>query len=308
MKKLRLGTRGSNLALWQASHVAKLLKTYADIDVEIAIIKTKGDKILDVALSKIGDKGLFTKEIEYQLLDNKIDIAVHSMKDLPSVITEGLTIGAVLERENASDVLIAKDNLTIDKLPTDAKIGTSSLRRIAQLNLFRPDIHTVDIRGNIETRIKRMAEQDLDGIILAYAGVKRLNLNNLISEVIDNDILLPAVGQGAIAIEVREHDKETQEIINLINHEATFLATKAERAFLRKLEGGCQVPIAAHAIISNEELNLQGLVASLDGKTVYKSSIVGNMNQAEKLGVNLAGDLIDQGAFDILQNIKGLGD
>lgn len=308
MKKLRLGTRGSNLALWQASYVAELLKAKSNLEVEIVVIKTKGDKILDVALSKIGDKGLFTKEIENQLLDYEIDIAVHSLKDLPSVITEGLTIGAVLNRENPNDVLIAKDGLTIDELPSRAKIGTSSLRRIAQLKAYRPDIITVDIRGNIETRIRKMQEEGLDGIILAYSGVKRLNLDHLISEVIDNGVLLPAVGQGAIAIEIRENDSQIEEVMALINDEETYLTTKAERAFLRTLEGGCQVPIAAYAYLEEDKLNISGLVASLDGKVVYKSSLVGNENVAEQLGVDLAKELIDLGALDILHKIKGLGD
>lgn len=308
MKKLKLGTRGSNLALWQAFYVAELLKAKSNLEVEIVVIKTKGDKILDVALSKIGDKGLFTKEIENQLLDYEIDIAVHSLKDLPSVITEGLTIGAVLNRENPNDVLIAKDGLTIDELPSRAKIGTSSLRRIAQLKAYRPDIITVDIRGNIETRIRKMQEEGLDGIILAYSGVKRLNLDHLISEVIDNEVLLPAVGQGAIAIEIRENDSQIEEVMALINDEETYLTTKAERAFLRTLEGGCQVPIAAYAYLEEDKLNISGLVASLDGKVVYKSSLVGNENVAEQLGVDLAKELIDLGALDILHKIKGLGD
>ena len=308
MKKLKLGTRGSNLALWQAFYVAELLKAKSNLEVEIVVIKTKGDKILDVALSKIGDKGLFTKEIENQLLDYEIDIAVHSLKDLPSVITEGLTIGAVLNRENPNDVLIAKDGLTIDELPSGAKIGTSSLRRIAQLKAYRPDIITVDIRGNIETRIRKMQKEGLDGIILAYSGVKRLNLDHLISEVIDNGVLLPAVGQGAIAIEIRKNDSQIEEVMALINDEETYLTTKAERAFLRTLEGGCQVPIAAYAYIRENKLNISGLVASLDGKVVYKSSLVGNENVAEQLGVDLAKELIDLGALDILHKIKGLGD
>lgn len=308
MKKLRLGTRGSNLALWQAKHVAKLIYELTSVEVEIVVIKTKGDKILDVALSKIGDKGLFTKEIENQLLLGEIDIAVHSMKDLPSEITPGLTIGAVLERENPQDILIAKDNLTINDLPSGSTIGTSSLRRIAQIKALRPDINTVDIRGNVETRIRRMEEIDLDGIILAYAGVKRLELDKYISEVIDKDKILPAVGQGAIAIEVRENDSKTMDIINHINHTPTALATTAERAFLRKLEGGCQVPIAAFAEVDNNQLYLQGLVASLDGNEVYKSSIVGDGSQAKELGISLAQELIDKGALGILQDIKKLGD
>lgn len=308
MKKLRLGTRGSNLALWQAKYVASQIEKLANIEVEIITIKTKGDKILDVALSKIGDKGLFTKEIENQLLLGEVDIAVHSMKDLPSEITPGLIIGAVLERENPQDILIGKNNTTLDNLLPGSRVGTSSLRRIAQIKSIRPDIITVDIRGNIETRIRRMQEQDLDGIILAYAGVKRLELDSYISEVITNDKILPAVGQGAIAVEVRQDDLETINILNHINHTPTLLATTAERSFLRTLEGGCQVPIAAYATIFDNQLHLQGLVASLDGKEIYKSSITGDMNKAKELGVLLAQELIDKGALKVLQDIKELGD
>ncbi|HZJ85467.1 MAG TPA: hydroxymethylbilane synthase [Syntrophomonadaceae bacterium] len=308
MKKLKIGTRGSNLALWQAQYVATQIKLHTDIEVEIIIIKTKGDKILDVALSKIGDKGLFTKEIEIKLLEKEIDLAVHSMKDLPSVLTDGLMIGAVLEREDPRDVFISKDNLTIENLPLGAKIGTSSLRRIAQVKAFRSDIVTVDIRGNVETRIRKMQEEKLDGIILAFAGVKRLNLEHLITQIIDDNIILPAVGQGAIAVEVRQNDLETLEILASINHQATALATTAERAFLRELEGGCQVPIAAYSFLAGEKLNLQGLVASLDGQTVYRSSMVGGMSAAGNLGVSLAQELIAQGALDILDEIKKLGD
>lgn len=308
MKKLRLGTRGSTLALWQANRVAELIKELAGVEVEIVIIKTKGDKILDVALSKIGDKGLFTKEIENQLLMGEIDIAVHSMKDLPSEITPGLIIGAVLEREIPQDVLITRDNLTLDKLPQGAVIGTSSLRRIAQIKALRPDIKTVDLRGNVDTRIRKMQELELDGIILAYAGVKRLGLDNYITEIVDSEKILPAVGQGAIAVEVRENDNETMEIISCINHVPTALATTAERAFLRTLEGGCQVPIAALARIENDQLCLQGLIASLDGDKVYKSSLKGDAKEAQNLGISLARKLIDQGAFSILEDIKKLGD
>ncbi len=308
MGKLKIGTRGSNLALWQAQYLATQIKLHTDTQVEIIIIKTKGDKILDVALSKIGDKGLFTKEIEIKLLEKEIDIAVHSMKDLPSVLTDGLMIGAVLKREDPRDVFISQDNLAIGDLPLGAKIGTSSLRRIAQVKAFRPDIVTVDIRGNVETRIRKMREEDLDGIILAYAGVKRLNLEDLITQIIDDNIILPAVGQGAIAVEVRQDDLETLEILAAINHQPTALATTAERAFLRELEGGCQVPIAAYSFLAGEKLNLQGLVASLDGQRVYKSSMIGDMSTASQLGVSLARELIAQGALDILDEIKKLGD
>lgn len=308
MKKLRLGTRGSKLALWQAEHVADLIKAKANIEVEIVIIKTKGDKILDVALSKIGDKGLFTKELEDQLLSGGIDMAVHSLKDLPTLITPRLIIGAVLAREKPQDVLIAKDKMTLAMLPLGAKIGTSSLRRAAQIKALRPDIITQDIRGNVETRIKKMQEQGLDGIILAYAGVKRLGLEAYISDIIANDIILPAVGQGAIAVEARSDDSNTLAILNHINHDFTATATTAERAFLRELEGGCQVPIAALARVEGQQLFIEGLVASLDGEKVYKATLQGELEEAEELGVLLAKELIARGALTILKDIRELGE
>ncbi len=308
MKKLRLGTRGSKLALWQAEYVAEQIKATTNIEVEIITIKTKGDKILDVALSKIGDKGLFTKEIENQLLVNEVDIAVHSMKDLPSELSAGLIIGAVLPRENPQDVLITPDHITLAKLPAGARIGTSSLRRIAQIKALRPDIIMVDIRGNVETRIRKMQEQGLDGLILAYAGVKRLGLDDHISDIIGHDKIMPAVGQGAIAVEARQDDAETLAVLNRINHNPTAWATLAERAFLRELEGGCQVPIAAHATIDKNQLYLEGLVASLDGQEVYKSSIKGGAEEAKQLGILLAKELINKGALNILKDIRELGD
>ncbi len=308
MKKLRLGTRGSKLALWQAEYVAQLINAATGIKVEIITIKTKGDKILDVALSKIGDKGLFTKEIETELLDGAIDIAVHSMKDLPTIIPAGLVIGAVLAREKPQDVLITQDKVTLEELPPGSRIGTSSLRRIAQIKAFRPDLITVDIRGNVETRIRKMPELDLDGIILAYAGVKRLGLDAYITDFISEKIIMPAVGQGAIAVEARFDDKETLAILEKINHQPTASATLAERAFLKELEGGCQVPIAAYATVKDYEITIEGLVASLDGKEVHKASLKGIPEKAEELGVLLAKELIDQGVISILEDIRKLGD
>lgn len=308
MKKLRLGTRGSKLALWQAEYVAQLINAATGIKVEIITIKTKGDKILDVALSKIGDKGLFTKEIETELLDGAIDIAIHSMKDLPTIIPAGLVIGAVLAREKPQDVLITQDKVTLEELPPGSRIGTSSLRRIAQIKAFRPDLITVDIRGNVETRIRKMPELDLDGIILAYAGVKRLGLDEYITDFISEKIIMPAVGQGAIAVEARFDDKETLAILEKINHQPTASATLAERAFLKELEGGCQVPIAAYATVKDYEITIEGLVASLDGKEVHKASLKGIPEKAEELGVLLAKELIDQGVISILEDIRKLGD
>jgi len=309
MQKLRLGTRGSRLAIWQAGCVAgEINKVIPDIDIEIKVIRTKGDKILDVALSKIGDKGLFTREIENALLDGEIDLAVHSMKDLPSFLAPGLTLGAVLKRENPQDVLISHKGYTISSMPSNGLVGTSSLRRIAQLRALRPDLRTIDLRGNVETRIKKMEEQDLDGIILAYAGVKRLGFKGQISEIISTDSILPAVGQGAIAIEVRENDDETLKIISHINDKNTDLETKSERSLLRELEGGCQVPIASLAHIEGDKLHLVALVASMDGQIVIKDSLSGDIDQAAEIGKLLAQSLLNRGADRILEEIKRLGE
>ncbi|MDD4170746.1 MAG: hydroxymethylbilane synthase [Syntrophomonas sp.] len=309
MKQLRLGTRGSALALWQADCVAREIKGKApDLNIVINIIKTKGDKILDVALSKIGDKGLFTREIENALLAGEVDLAVHSMKDLPSFLAPGLTLGAVLKRENPRDVLISHKGYTLTTLPPNGLVGTSSLRRIAQLKALRPDIRTTDLRGNVETRIKKMVTQDLDGIILAYAGVKRLNYTGQITEMISTEAIMPAVGQGAIAIEVREDDYETLKIMGLINDLPTDIATQSERALLRELEGGCQVPIASLAHIKDDVLNLEGLVASMDGQQLIKGSLSGPLDQAEEIGRILAQNLLSRGAHRILEEIKRLGE
>lgn len=309
MQKLRLGTRGSKLAIWQADCVAREIhKILPDLNIEIIIIKTQGDKILDVALSKIGDKGLFTKEIENALLAEEIDVAVHSMKDLPSVLAPGLTLGAVLKRENPQDVFISHKNHTITSLPYQGVVGTSSLRRIAQLKAMRPDLRMIDLRGNVETRIKKMQEQDLDGIVLAYAGVKRLGFVEQIREIISTDVILPAVGQGAIAIELRSDDIETQEVITPINDQHTNLATQSERALLRELEGGCQVPIASLARITGDIIHLEGLVASMDGKLVIKGFESGHLDQAVEIGKLLAQNLLNRGADSILEEIKQLGE
>lgn len=309
MRKLRLGTRGSQLALWQAEFVAREIKNQRpELEIETIIIKTKGDKILDVALSKIGDKGLFTREIENSLLAGEIDLAVHSMKDLPSFLTTGLSLGAVLKRVNPRDVLISSRGYTTATLPHNGLVGTSSLRRIAQLKNLRPDIRISDLRGNVETRIRKMNEHHLDAIILAYAGVERLGLSHVISEVISTESVLPAVGQGAIAVEIRKDDRDTADIVALINHIPTYITTESERAFLSYLEGGCQVPIACLAQISNGEIILEGLIASIDGKTVLRDRASGRLDQPETVGQQLAQNLLDRGGQKILQEIKELGE
>lgn len=309
MKHLKLGTRGSQLALWQAQAVADRIEScYQDLQVELIVIKTTGDKILDVALSRIGDKGLFTKDLEKALLAGEIDLAVHSLKDLPSDLGEGLKLASVLPREYPGDVLISRGGWALKDLPSGSAVGTSSLRRAAQIKRIRPDLTIVDIRGNVETRIKKVQGNDLDAIVLAYAGVKRLGLDQWISERIPLEMILPAVGQGVIAIETREKDTEISKLLELVNDRKTFDEIQAERAFLKVLEGGCQVPIAGLAQVDGDRLDLQGLVASLDGKTIIKDSISGLRTNATESGVQLAEQILEAGGGDILNSIRAMGD
>lgn len=302
MRNLVIGSRGSELALWQTNFVKTALeKNFPDLKLEIKIIKTTGDKMLDVALSKIGDKGLFTKQIENALLSKEIDLAVHSLKDLQTVQPEGLCIGAISKRETPNDVLIGKKYQTIDELPKNAKVATGSLRRRSQLLHYRPDLEIFEMRGNVPSRIAKFDESDLDAMILAFAGIHRLNLDERISQIIPFEIMLPAVGQGAMAIEVREDEAELKEILRIINDAETEFCATAERAFLRSLEGGCQVPIGANAIIENNKMHLEGFVGSLSGKTNLRERITGKKSEAEHLGQRLAQILIDKGANEILE-------
>jgi len=303
--KIIIGSRGSELALWQANFVKKELeKKNTNVSVEIKIIKTKGDKILDVALSKIGDRSLFTKELEIELLDKKIDLAVHSLKDLQTEIPKGLKLAAVTKRHNVQDVMIArKKGTTIFNLPVNATVATGSLRRKCQLLHIRPDLKIVELRGNVPTRIKRFFESDWDAIILARAGVERLKLNKYISSIIRTDTMLPAVGQGALGIETRADNKIVNEIVKSIHHKDTYKAVLAERALLKKLEGGCQVPIGALAEANQNGLFLDALVGSLDGSLTFRKKIRGSKSNPEKLGKDLANDLIKAGAGIILKEI-----
>lgn len=303
--KIVIGSRGSELALWQANFVKKELeKKNKNVSVEIKIIKTTGDKILDVALSKIGDRSLFTKELEVELLNKKIDLAVHSLKDLQTVIPKGLKLSAVTKRHNVNDVLIArKKGTTIFNLPENAVVATGSLRRRCQLLHIRPDLNIVELRGNVPSRIKKFLESDWDAIILARAGVERLKLNKYISSIIKTDLMLPAVGQGALGIETRADNKIVNEIVKSIHHENTYKAVSAERALLKTLEGGCQVPIGAFAEIKKTGLQIDALVGSLDGSITYRKKIRGSKNNPEKLGKNLANELLKAGAKTILEEI-----
>jgi hydroxymethylbilane synthase len=303
--KIIIGSRGSELALWQANFVKKELeKKNRDVSIEIKIIKTKGDKILDVALSKIGDRSLFTKELELELLNNKIDLAVHSLKDLQTDIPNGLKLAAVTKRHNVQDVLIArKKGTTIYNLPEGATVATGSLRRKCQLLHLRPDLVIVELRGNVPTRVKNFLESGWDAIILARAGVERLKLNKHISSIIETDMMLPAVGQGALGIETRFADKIVNEIVTSIHHEDTYKAVLAERALLKTLEGGCQVPIGAFAEVKTNGLFIDALVGSLDGSLTFRKKIRGSKNNPEKLGKDLAEDLLRAGAKAILREI-----
>lgn len=304
-KKIIIGSRGSDLALWQANFVKKELKKKdRKLDVEIKIIKTKGDKILDVALSKIGDKSLFTKELEVKLLSGEIDLAVHSLKDLQTQLPDGLMLAAVTERHPVEDVLIArKKGVTIDTLKENAVVGTGSLRRRSQLLHLRPDIKTEELRGNVPSRIDKFLKSKWDAIILARAGVERLKLKKHISSLIDKEQILPAVGQGALGIEINEENQELHEILQIIHHENTYRAVLAERSLLRTLEGGCQVPIGAFAEVKPNGLYLDAVVGSLDGSVTYRKKVRGSKSDPEKLGKMLAKDLLKAGAKEILDEV-----
>lgn len=302
---LRIGTRGSQLALWQARWVqAALEQACPGATVELVIIKTQGDKILDVPLAKVGGKGLFVKEIEEALLDGRIDLAVHSMKDMPAEVPDGLTIGAVPRRENPLDALLCKQHTSLESLPQGARIGTSSLRRAAQIQHVRPDAVIIPLRGNLDTRLKKLDTTDLDAIILAAAGLKRLGLGDRITACLDERQMLPAVGQGALCIEIRDADDETHAMVAKLDHDETRTAVIAERAFLTRLQGGCQVPLAAHAKIVDRQLQMTGLVAELDGHRILKADAETSPDQAEKMGIQLAEELIAQGAGEILERLQ----
>lgn len=304
-QKIVIGSRGSELALWQAKHIKREIeKKNKNVSVEINIIKTKGDKILDVALSKIGDKSLFTKELEVELLAKRIDLAVHSLKDLQTQIPAGLKLAAVTKRHAVEDVLIArKKGTTIQSLPDYAVVATGSLRRRSQLLHLRSDITILDLRGNVPSRIQKFLDSEWDAIILARAGVERLGLKKYISSFISKDEILPAVGQGALGIEIQEDNKVVEEIVKSLHHVDTYKAVLAERSLLRALEGGCQVPIGAFAEVKSSGLYLDAVVGSLDGSITYRKKLRGSKNDPEKLGKTLAKDLLKAGAKQILKEV-----
>ena len=303
--RIIIGSRGSKLALWQAHFIKnELEKKFRKLSVEIRIISTRGDKILDVALSKIGEKNLFTKELEIQLQKRKIDLAVHSLKDLQTSIPAELKLAIVTKRHDVQDVLIARKNgLKINDLKEGATIGTGSLRRRCQLLHLRPDINTVELRGNVPTRIEKFYKSDWDGIILARAGVERLKLKKYISSYISTDEILPAVGQGALGIEIHKDNAFVEEILQPLHHENTYRAIMAERSLLQTLEGGCQVPIGAFAEVKSNGLYLDAMVGSLDGTLTFRKKVRSSKSNAVNTGRKLAKDLLKAGAKSILTNI-----
>lgn len=304
-KIIKIGTRGSKLALYQAYLVQEeLQKHYPQNSFILEIIKTKGDQILDVALSKIGDKGLFTKEMEEALFNKDIDMAVHSLKDLPTKFPEGAKLGAVLKRGDIRDALITLDGRKIDQLTSSDVIATSSLRRKAQLLRINPDFKIIEIRGNVNTRIRKMQEGYCDAMVMAGAGLQRLEMQEYISELFEPEVMIPACSQGAIAIEIRENDPDTQNLISKINHEESFLATQAERTFLGTLEGGCQIPVGSYTRISGDKFAITGFISSIDGTSFLTDHAEGNLSDAVYLSAKLARTLYDGGGAEILAEIR----
>ncbi|MEO5363595.1 MAG: hydroxymethylbilane synthase [Magnetococcus sp. DMHC-8] len=301
---IKIGTRGSALALWQAEWVRERLQArHPEQTVELVIIKTQGDKILDVPLAKVGGKGLFVKELEEALWAEEIDLAVHSMKDMPAILPDGLVLAAILEREDPRDVLLATRFAGLADLPQGALVGSSSLRRQSQLLHMRPDLQIFSLRGNVNTRIGKLEAGQFDAILLAAAGVKRLNLTRHVVEYLDPLQMIPANGQGAIGIEIRRHDTPMAEQLAPLNHPPTWQCVSAERALLATLEGGCQVPIAGHAQLQGDTLHLIGRVSSLDGTEMITRHMQGSSDDPAALGQRLAQALLEQGARRILQQI-----
>lgn len=302
MKILKIATRQSPLALWQAEHIrARLEAMHADLKVELVTFVTQGDKILDTPLAKIGGKGLFVKELEEALLDGRADLAVHSMKDVPMALPEGLTLAVICEREDPLDAFVSNTYNSFAELPHGAKVGTSSLRRKCQILKQRPDLEIIDLRGNVGTRLSKLDAGLYDAIILASAGLKRLGLADRIRHTLQLEISLPAVGQGALGLECRATDQAVLDLILPLLHDETDICVRAERAFNAYLEGGCQVPIAGYASLSQGQLHIEGRVGSVDGATLLKVELKGAPEQAEQLGETLAQKLLEQGAGDLLK-------
>lgn len=304
--KIVIGSRGSKLALIQANWVKSQLEEANDgIEFIIEIVKTTGDNITDAPLSKIGSIGLFTKELENALLDKKVDLVVHSAKDVPTEIPDRLEIGAVTKREDPHDVLISKEHVSLKELPQNAKLGTSSLRRRSQVLAIRPDLKIVDLRGNLDTRLKKLDAGDIDAILVARAGLIRLGLADKASEIIPYDIMLPAVGQGALCIEIREDDRNIRNLIRSLIDYNSMYEIKAERALLARLQGGCQIPIGAHAeVIYPSNLKMEAVVCTLDGTTVIRDTVDGKVDDFSTMGIELANKLLGRGGYKILEDIR----
>jgi len=303
MTLLRLGTRKSKLALWQANFVKEKLEALG-CKVKLVPITTTGDKILDAPLAKIGGKGLFVKEIENALLAGEIDLAVHSLKDVPMIIPEGLTLSAITEREEPYDVLISKNGKKLEELPSGAVVGTSSLRRQVQIKRRRRDLRVEILRGNVDTRLRKLKEGLYDAIVLAYAGVKRMGFSGEISQVLED--FIPAVGQGSLAIETRAEDERVINFVRVLNHQESWLRAVCERAFLRELQGGCQVPMGAYAWIEGDRIKIKGFISDLEGERFLEGYEEGSPQKAEEVGKRLAQRLLREGGEEILKEIYGL--
>jgi hydroxymethylbilane synthase len=303
---IRIGTRASQLALAQTKWVIdRLSAKYPDIEVDLIRIKTKGDRIIDRPLSTIGGKGLFVKEIEDALKRGEIDVAVHSLKDVPAELPDNLYIGIIPEREDPHDVMISKDNIHLKDLPEGSCIGTSSLRRSSQLLHYRSDLKIVPLRGNLDTRIRKLHNADIQAIIVAAAGLKRIGFKGKITQSFSFDLMLPAIGQGALGLELRRDDLETRDMLTFLDHYPTRVEVEAERSFMMELKGGCQIPVAGFARLKDGSINLDGLVADLDGSTIFRDVIIGPPEKAGELGAVLAHRLLDAGAGEILKDIYG---
>lgn len=301
---LKIGTRGSRLALTQTQLVAdRIQKKYPDLDIKIVTIKTTGDKMQDIALVKIGGKGVFVKEIEEALLNGDIHIAVHSMKDVPAELPDELEIAAVPEREDPRDVLVSKDNKKIEELPEGARLGTGSLRRRIQIQQLVPDIEIVPIRGNLDTRIRKIETEDLDGVIVAAAGMRRMGLSGYVSQYIPVEWMIPSAGQGVLGVEVRKDNEEVKNLIAFLNHQDTVIALSAERSFLYHLGGGCQVPIGAYCLKQKDRLILRGILGRVDGTFIISDEVRGSCDEAVELGITMAENILTRGGRQILDEL-----
>lgn len=308
MSALRIATRKSPLALWQAEHVARLLRErHPGLDIELVALSTQGDKLLDAPLAKVGGKGLFLKELENALLENRADIAVHSLKDVTVDIPAGLALGVFLKRGDARDALVCRHHGELSALPTGARVGTSSLRRKCQLLATRPDLDVVSVRGGVHTRLARLDDGDFDALILAVAGLRRLGVGERVREVLDPEVMLPAVGQGVLAVECREGDTRIEALIAPLDDADSAVRVRAERAMNAGLGGGCQVPIAGFAELEGEVLKLRALVASVDGSTVLRERHEAHRDEADRLGKIVAERLLERGADRILAEVYAGG-